>query len=62
MVMVSAGESRRMRRISLWAGVLLGVKYLEYEGGSAGEDGMMLLSKSERQVSAGERWGCCGCG
>lgn len=59
MVMVSAGESRRMRRISLWAGVLLGVKYLEYEGGSAGEDGTMLSSKSERQVSAGERWGCC---
>lgn len=62
MVTVSAGDSRRMRRISLCAGSLDGVKNLEKVGGSTGVVDVCVptsRSKSDLQVSAGVRSGCC---
>ncbi len=48
-----------MRRISLWATFLEGVKKDEYDGGSADSAGSPGLSvNNERQVSAGVRCGC----
>jgi hypothetical protein len=56
MVMVFSGSSFRSRSISLWAGVLLGVKNLEYEGGSTElVDSTGSSSNRVRQVSAGDR-------
>ncbi len=59
MVMVSVGSSFRMRRISLWATALDGVKKDENDGGSGDLAGPLVLSmKRDRHVSAGLRSGC----
>ena len=60
MVMVSAGSDFKIRRISLCATVLEGAKKDEKAGDPAGSVGPTAPSaKSERQVSAGDRSGCC---